>query len=277
MNIFIPDYSNIKWDTIITVIVTLFSVWFGTYLQEKKENKISKKERFQRILELQLNINLIENYILAYEESMNNKFFIEDIPCLQKLDISFDCNLKEYAFLTNYNVYLVNLLDIISRQTKLIQNLIDSYINNVYTYINISNSNLMSPSLPSVKLKIENTLAEIKQGITGLKILIVIYNLIIKLCVQGNLDCIYNYRLGGTLGSISFDHIPEYESNSLYKNWFGIIEKGRINPKNIRCLTCLLLDRINLIQVNFIGFWDYKPTNCRKNKEKKNAKNKNLR
>ena len=45
--------------TIITVLGTLVSVWFGAFLQNNKECKISKKERFQRILELQLDINLI--------------------------------------------------------------------------------------------------------------------------------------------------------------------------------------------------------------------------
>lgn len=125
--------------TIITILGTLASVWFGAFLQNNKECKISKKERFQRILELQLDINLIESYILAYEDSMDKVFFIDDLPSLQKLDISFNHDLKEYTFLTNYNAYFISLLDVIARQTRLVQELINVYIDLIHDYINTAN------------------------------------------------------------------------------------------------------------------------------------------
>lgn len=134
------NLNVVDWKTVLTVLGTLVSVWFGAYLKEKKESKVSKQERFQRILELQLDMNLIENYILAYEDSMNKNFFIDDLPSLDHLDISFNQNIKEYTFLTNYNAYFINLLDVISRQTRLVQKLIDSYINSIHDYINTANS-----------------------------------------------------------------------------------------------------------------------------------------
>lgn len=265
----------IDWKTIITILGTLASVWFGTFLQNNKECKISKKERFQRILELQLDINLIESYILAYEDSMDKVFFIDDLPSLQKLDISFNHNLKEYTFLTNYNAYFISLLDVITRQTKLVQELINIYIDLIHDFINTANLDANQNLLLQIHSRLKHTLDEIKKAIKGLKILIVIYNLVIKNSVQGNLDYAYNLRLGENIGSLSYDHISEYEEQPLYKNWNKIIERGKRNPKNIRCMICSFIDKIKLSLANFIGFFTYKPQNCRKDKgEKTNDKSK---
>lgn len=266
------DVNVIDWKTVITILGTLVSVWFGTFLQDKKDSKISKKERFQRILELQLDVNLIENYILAYEDSMDKVFFIDDLPSLQKLDISFEHNVKEYTFLTNYNTYFINLLDVIARQTRLVQELINSYINSMHDYIN-ANSVVNPNLLLQIQSRLKNTLDEIKKSINGLKILIVTYNLVIKNSVQGNLDYAYNLRLGENIGSLSYEHIPEYKKHPLYENWHKIVESGKRNPKNIRCMICSYIDKIKLSWVNFIGFFTYKPQNCRKDKGEKTNEN----
>ena len=261
--------------TIITVLGTLVSVWFGAFLQNNKECKISKKERFQRILELQLDINLIESYILAYEDSMDKVFFIDDLPSLQKLDISFNHDLKEYTFLTNYNAYFISLLDVIARQTRLVQELINVYIDLIHDFINTANLDANQNLLLQIHSRLKHTLDEIKKAIKGLKILIVIYNLVIKNSVQGNLDYAYNLRLGENIGSLSYEHISEYKEHPLYENWNKIIKNGKRNPKNIRCMICSFIDKIKLSLANFIGFFTYKPQNCRKDKgEKTNDKSK---
>ena len=261
--------------TIITILGTLVSVWFGTFLQNNKECKISKKERFQRILELQLDINLIESYILAYEDSMDKVFFIDDLPSLQKLDISFNHNLKEYTFLTNYNTYFINLLDVITRQTKLVQELINIYIDLIHDFINTANLATNQNLLLQIHSRLKHTLDEIKKAIKGLKILIVTYNLVIKNSIQGNLDYEYNLRLGENIGSLSYEHISEYKEHPLYENWNKIIKNGKRNPKNIRCMICSFIDKIKLSWANFIGVFTYKPQNCRKDKgEKTNDKSK---
>lgn len=261
--------------TIITILGTLVSVWFGTFLQNNKEFKISKKERFQRILELQLDINLIESYILAYEDSMDKVFFIDDLPSLQKLDISFNHNLKEYTFLTNYNTYFINLLDVITRQTKLVQELINIYIDLIHDFINTANLDANQNLLLQIHSRLKHTLDEIKKAIKGLKILIVTYNLVIKNSIQGNLDYEYNLRLGENIGSLSYEHISEYKEHPSYENWNKIIKNGKRNPKNIRCMICSFIDKIKLSWANFIEFFTYKPQNCRKDKgEKINDKSK---
>lgn len=262
------DLNAIDWKTVLTVLGTLGSVWFGAYLKDKKESKVSKKERFQRILELQLDINLIENYILAYETAMDKEIFIDDICSLQKLDISFNPNLKDYTFLTNYNVYFINLLDIISRQTKSIQESIDCYISSLYTYINMANSIANPILLEQLRARLKNTFSEIKGAIKGLKILIVTYNLVIKTSVQGNLDYAYNLRLGENIVSLSYECIDNYQDHPAYTNWNKIVESGRRNPKNIRCLICSFIEKIKPTWTNFTGFFAHKPINCRKDKEK---------
>lgn len=215
---------------------------------------------------------MIENYILAYEDSMDKVFFIDDLPSLQKLDISFEHNVKEYTFLTNYNTYFINLLDVIARQTRLVQELINSYINSMHDYIN-ANSVVNPNLLLQIQSRLKNTLDEIKKSINGLKILIVTYNLVIKNSVQGNLDYAYNLRLGENIGSLSYEHIPEYKKHPLYENWHKIVESGKRNPKNIRCMICSYIDKIKLSWVNFIGFFTYKPQNCRKDKGEKTNEN----
>lgn len=266
------DLNVIDWKTVITVLGTLVSVWIGHKLTEKKEIEDKQKERFQRILELQLDINLIENYILAYEDSMNKVFFIDDLPSLDHLDISFNQNIKEYTFLTNYNAYFINLLDVIARQTQLVQKLIDSYINSIHDYINTANSGVNPSLLLQIISRLKNTLDEIKKAIKGLKILIITYNLVVKTCVQGNLDYAYNLRLGENIGSLSYEQITDYKEHPLYTNWSKVVESGRRNPKNIKCLICYFVDKIKLNWTNFIGFFTYKPVNCRKDKEKEICK-----
>lgn len=90
--------------------------------------------------------------------------------------------------------------------------------------------------------------------------------------MQGNLDYSYNLRLGENIGSLSYEQIPNYKKNPLYTNWSKMVESGRRNPKNIKCLICSFVDRIKLNLTNFIGFFIYKPVNCRKDKEKEICK-----
>ena len=115
-------------ETIITSVITLLAVWFGFFLSNKNNDKLEKKEKIKKIIDLQLTLNLLETYIVAYEESMGKEKIIDDIPCIQHIDIPFSTELKEYSFLSNYNIHFLNLLDVISRQNKHIHYLINFYI-----------------------------------------------------------------------------------------------------------------------------------------------------
>lgn len=264
------DFNANEINNVLNCLSTLLSVWFGAYLKDKKDNKISKQERFQRILELQVEVNLIENYILAYETAMDKKVFIDDIYSLSKFDIVFNPNLKDYTFLTDYNVYFVSLLDIISRQTKLVQGLTDSYISLLHVYTNIENSavNANSVLLEQSRIELKNTFSRVKEAIKGFNILIITYNLVVKTSVQGNLDCAYNLRLRENIGSLSYERIADYKEDPLYTNWSKIVESGRRNPKNINWLIYSFTYKIKLVWANLKGFFTYKLIDCRKDNEK---------
>lgn len=104
----------------------------------------------------------------------------------------------------------------------------------IHDYINTANLVANLNLLQQIHLRLRNTLDEIKKAIKGLKILIVIYNLVIKNSVQGNLDYAYNLRLGENIGSLSYEHISEYKEHPLYENWNKIIKNGKRNPKKMQ-------------------------------------------
>lgn len=256
-------------ETIITSIITLLAVWFGFFLSNTNNDKLEKKEKIKKIEDLQHLLNLVENYIIAYDESIGRENILENIPCIQPMDIPFSIKLQEYSFLTDYNIHFLSLLDVISRQNNQLHNLVNHYINSIKSYIDIYYTDESQTHKERSKKDLERTYNYIKDAIRGLRILIVIFNKTVHSSILCNYNILCNSRLNGYCQSLSFENIFNFEEHQLYKNWIKIIEEGKVNPPNFKCFVCNVKNKI----INFFKqiefYFTYKPINCHKNIKKK--------
>ncbi len=266
------DSLGIKWDTIITNVITILVVYLA-YLFNKRLNRINQKEdQHKKILHLIGYLGIINSFIVAYKALIDKKCF-DGIHTATLLPLEID-NIKtdEYLFLTDYNLYYLNVIDIINRQINSTKGLIEP----TKKLIDVYNQAVVSgykEDLPKVIESLNNAFNLLGNEIKNLDILLFITAYSITKCIIPNVG----YNIAGKIRKLLYfkdieAEYPDYKNVELYKNWMDTVEQGAYNSPNIRCFWCSFWGSI-MAKLNYIWlFITVKPEKCPKRKDK-NDKN----